>query len=194
MHKYTVFFYNIVIAYFKNYHNVVKNYCPEALHEKKNWSHEWDHWFRASDAQCMLYMHHILTTRSGRFTRNFYYIHSENKIIVSLALNKFLAQKTQFLAWYKDDHDRYRDSRRDLKTGRKKERRHILLIFLEKYFGILSESLFHRFHWRVLALWGPMSEPLEATYTYHSNMASKVLKRTPNCPKRRESRRRSMTE
>ena len=35
MHKYTVFFYHIVIVYVRNYHNMVKKYCLEALHEKK---------------------------------------------------------------------------------------------------------------------------------------------------------------
>ena len=32
---------------------MVKKYCLEALHEKKNWSLAWDHWFRAWEAQCM---------------------------------------------------------------------------------------------------------------------------------------------
>ena len=35
IHKYTVFFYHIVIVYVRNYHNMVKKYCLEALHEKK---------------------------------------------------------------------------------------------------------------------------------------------------------------
>jgi len=29
------FFYHIVIVYVRNYQNMVKKYCPEALHEKK---------------------------------------------------------------------------------------------------------------------------------------------------------------
>ena len=51
--NYTVFFYHIVIVYVRNYHNMVKKYCLEALHEKKKLSLAWDHWFRAWDAQCM---------------------------------------------------------------------------------------------------------------------------------------------
>ena len=35
MHKYTVYFYHIVIVYVRNYHNMLKKYCLEALHEKK---------------------------------------------------------------------------------------------------------------------------------------------------------------
>ena len=30
------FFYHIVIVYVRNYLNIVKKYCLEALHEKKN--------------------------------------------------------------------------------------------------------------------------------------------------------------
>ena len=55
------FFYHIVIVHVRNYHNMVKKYCLEALHEKKkNWSHAWDHWFRAWDAQCMCTINHQL--------------------------------------------------------------------------------------------------------------------------------------
>ena len=53
LHKYTAFFYHIVIVYVRNYHNMVKKYCFEALLQKKNWSLAWDHWFCARDAQCM---------------------------------------------------------------------------------------------------------------------------------------------
>ena len=36
IHGYTLFFYHVVIVYVRNYHNMVKKYCIEALLEKKN--------------------------------------------------------------------------------------------------------------------------------------------------------------
>ena len=61
IHKYTVFVYHIVIVYVRSYHNMVKKYCCEVLHEKKKLSLAWDHWFRAWDAQCMCTITNHLT-------------------------------------------------------------------------------------------------------------------------------------
>ena len=40
IHKYTVFFNHILIVYVRNYHNKVKKYCLEAMHEITDFVHE----------------------------------------------------------------------------------------------------------------------------------------------------------
>ena len=56
IHKYTVFFYQIVIVYVRYYHNIVKKYCLEALHEKKKLKPS----IRSliSCMKCSVYVHH----------------------------------------------------------------------------------------------------------------------------------------
>ena len=57
MHKNKILLYYIVIVYVRNDHTMVKNtlyLCiPYSLLPGKLWSLAWDHWSRASDAQCM---------------------------------------------------------------------------------------------------------------------------------------------
>ena len=61
IHKHTVFFHHIVIVYIRNYHNMVKINCLEALHEKKKLKP----CMRSliSCMRCSVYVHHNTTRR-----------------------------------------------------------------------------------------------------------------------------------